>query len=142
MPVRSVLIVDDNAFIRQALCESLAKCNNPSCSALFRSLQDGRLFRLESNPVLRTDNSNRVEYFWLYDRCASRVTLGLGEDGTVVAVPLPKPSSLSGGVIPVSFQQKNGLLLRSISSLLSEHLRDRRRTRLGDARAPTPRAPR
>jgi hypothetical protein len=43
----------------------LGKCSNPSCSAPFRYLQNGQLFRLESDPVLRTSKFNQPEYFWL-----------------------------------------------------------------------------
>jgi hypothetical protein len=31
----------------------LGKCINPSCSASFRSLKEGRLFRLENDPNLQ-----------------------------------------------------------------------------------------
>jgi hypothetical protein len=110
----------------------LAKCSNPSCFAPFRSLQAGRLFRLESDPILRPDNSSRVEYFWLCGRCSSTMTLSIGEDETVVAVPVQKPSSVADRGAHLWVEQKRGLFLRSISSLLSEHIRDRRRTRLAD----------
>lgn len=108
----------------------LAKCSNPSCFAPFRSLQDGRLFRLESDPILRPDNSNRVEYFWLCGRCSSTMTLSIGEDETVVVVPVQKPSGVADRGALLSVERKSGLFLRSISSLLSEHSGDRRRARL------------
>jgi hypothetical protein len=69
----------------------LVKCTNPSCSASFRYLRDGRLFRLELDPTLCSSKSNRVEYFWLCHRCSSEMTLRLREDGTVVTVLLPEP---------------------------------------------------
>jgi hypothetical protein len=112
-------------------CSMLAKCSNPSCFVIFRSLQDGKLFRLESDPVLRADNS-RVEYFWLCGHCSSTMTLRLGGDGTVVTVPLSKSSILSDRDAPFSYEQKKGLLLRSVSSRLTEHLRDRRGTGVED----------
>jgi hypothetical protein len=40
-----------------------AKCSNPSCFTSFRRLTGGRLFRLESDPPLRSSKCNRVEYF-------------------------------------------------------------------------------
>ncbi len=55
--------------------------NNPSCSVSF--LEDGRLFRLESDPAFRS-KSNRVEYFWLCHHCSSTMALHLREDGTLV----------------------------------------------------------
>ena len=111
----------------------LAKCSNPSCFAPFRYLEKGRLFRLEADPPLRASTSNRAEYFWLCDRCSSTMTLRLGEDETVLAVPLPDPiRSIPDGVALISVDRKKGLLLRSVRFPLSEQLRDRTRTRLTD----------
>jgi len=73
----------------------LAKCANPSCSASFRYLQEGRLFRLEADPKLTStvnayaSSHTRVEYFWLCSRCSELMALRLGQDGTVVTVSLP-----------------------------------------------------
>ncbi len=104
----------------------LAKCSNPSCSAPFRYLQGGRLFRLEGDGAVRSGESSRVEYFWLCGSCSSRMTLHLGEDEAVVAAPLRKPNrAVADGKTLISVQRKGGLLLRSISSPFSEHLRDR-----------------
>jgi|ERR1035438_637430 hypothetical protein len=68
----------------------VAKCRNLSCSASFLYLEDGRLFRLESDPALRSSQSRPVEYFWLCQRCASMMTLRLTEDGKVITAPLPE----------------------------------------------------
>ena len=72
----------------------LAKCANPSCSVSFRYLQEGRLFRLEADPELTPSvnsyaSHSRVEYFWLCSHCSEFMALHLGQDGTVVNVPLP-----------------------------------------------------
>lgn len=73
----------------------LAKCANPSCSASFRYLQEGRLFQLEDGSELTpsvnpyASSSARVEYFWLCSRCSEFMALRLGQDGTVVTVSLP-----------------------------------------------------
>ena len=73
----------------------LAKCANPSCSASFRNLQEGRLFRLEADPEPApsansyASSQSRVEYFWLCGPCSESMALGLGQDGTVVTVSLP-----------------------------------------------------
>ena len=108
----------------------LAKCSNPSCSVPFRRLHDGRLFRLESDPAHRKDKSNHVEYFWLCHRCSSTMTLRLGKDGTVVAVPIPKPiRGVPDNVALLSADRKSGLMLRSISGPLPEHLGGRMRMR-------------
>lgn len=67
----------------------LDKCSNPSCSALFRYLRDGRLFRLEADPIARTSKPNKQEYFWLCDGCSPRMSLRIGEAGKVLPVMLP-----------------------------------------------------
>ena len=74
----------------------VATCANPSCSASFRYLQEGRLFRLEADPK-STSSVNayasshaRMEYFWLCSRCSESMALRLGQDGTVVTVSLPE----------------------------------------------------
>ncbi len=109
----------------------VAQCSNPSCSILFRYLQDGRLFRLESDSALRLSKSNRVEYFWLCHCCSSTMTLRLTEDGTVVPALIPEPfRGVPDGVALTSVDRKKGLLLRSISSPLPEQLGGLARTRL------------
>jgi len=64
----------------------VSKCANPVCSEPFRYLHEGRLFRMEVDPpfAARTEAagwtdgkkpSRRLEFFWLCDSCASRMTL-------------------------------------------------------------------
>jgi hypothetical protein len=101
----------------------LGKCTNPSCSASFRYLRDGRLFRLERDPTLWSSKSNRVEYFWLCHRCSSEMTVRLREDGTVVRVLLPEPiRGVPNGVALSWADRKTGLLLRSVGSASQEHV--------------------
>ena len=112
----------------------LAKCSSPSCVAPFHYLEDGRLFRLENDPALRSSKSNRVEYFWLCHGCSSTMTLRLREDGTVVAALIPEPlRGVPDGVALTLVDRKKGLLLRTVSSTLPEHLGGRARTRLKEA---------
>jgi hypothetical protein len=114
----------------------LVKCTNPSCSASFRYLRDGRLFRLERDPTPWSSKSNRVEYFWLCHRCSSEMTLRLREDGTVVTVLLPEPiRGVPDGVAISWADRKTGLLLRSVSSASQEHVGGRKRARLRDGHA-------
>lgn len=82
----------------------LAKCSNPSCSVAFRHLQEGRLFRLESDPVIRTGKTARMEHFWLCDRCSSTMILSLGEDETVLTVPVREPT-LTYLLLSILFRQ-------------------------------------
>jgi hypothetical protein len=100
----------------------LAKCANPLCSPSFRSLAEGKLFRLETDPALGSSRSNRVEYFWLCQRCSSAMTLRLKEDGTVGAVlfleairGVPDRATLA-----LAHRQK-GLTLRGVSAHLPAH---------------------
>jgi len=96
----------------------LTKCTNPSCPAPFRYLEDGRLFRLESDLATDPARCNRVEYFWLCHRCSSTMMLRLEEEGTVVTVLLPEPiRGYPDGVALTSKDQEKGLLLRSVSFL-------------------------
>ena len=107
-------------------CSMLTKCSNPSCSAPFRYLEEGRLFLLESDPALRPRNSNRAEYFWLCHGCSYTMTLRLGKSDRVVAVPLPEAiRRIPDGVALISADRKRGLWLRSISSPLRERPRGR-----------------
>jgi hypothetical protein len=59
----------------------LAKCLNPTCSAAFRYLSDGRIFHLEIPVAGDTVTSRRREYFWLCDSCCAKFTVVL-KDGT------------------------------------------------------------
>src|SRR5713226_3439634 len=61
--------------------QMLSKCSNPGCSATFRRLQTGKLFRFDSlNRRPSRDGSTPksprgVEFFWLCEVCAAKVTL-------------------------------------------------------------------
>ena len=98
----------------------LAKCANPSCFALFRNLQEGRLFRLEANPELTpsfnpyVSNSTKVEYFWLCSCCSGFMALRLGQDGTVITVSLPDCAHRTPGDFAVISRHKDRLL-RSVT---------------------------
>ena len=54
----------------------VATCANPSCSASFRFLQEGKLFLLEPDPKSTStvnayaSSHARMEYFWLCSRCS------------------------------------------------------------------------
>ncbi len=98
----------------------LSKCAAPSCSAPFRYLTEGRLFRLELDPLRNgrvIDNAGRLlnqEYFWLCDSCCKVLKLHLDKDGDVVAVsPVDKthPDHLRTFIIA----RHSGKLLRCIN---------------------------
>src|ERR1700722_17418836 len=69
----------------------LAKCTNPSCSAEFRYLHEGTLFRLDLDSAVRPPEGKATEDFWLCGGCSATSTLRLGEDATGFAVTLPPP---------------------------------------------------
>jgi hypothetical protein len=70
----------------------VSKCANPACAASFRYFHDGQLFRLET--PLATDQTDdndmkrsvrRLEFYWLCDGCARRMTLAF-EKGVGVSI--------------------------------------------------------
>lgn len=59
----------------------VTKCADPPCSARFRYLREGRLFRLEAE-------CDKEEYFWLCSECASKMLLKVEKGRGVVTLPL------------------------------------------------------
>ena len=90
----------------------VSKCFNPLCSARFRYLQDGELFRLEflSSPAIVD-----AEYFWICNHCASSMTLALLEDGRVDLVSRPRYTHGIEFDMPLTVTRRPGMLLRSVS---------------------------
>ena len=90
----------------------LAKCANPSCSAPFRYLRDGRLFRLEADPRFRSSKPHKLEFFWLCDRCSPRMSLRISDGGKVLPVTLSGsvPGDIDGKGIAL-VDRRDGLLL-------------------------------
>jgi hypothetical protein len=74
----------------------LSKCANPQCTASFRYLHDGKLFRMEVPAALAVmqDNRNakkpphRTEFFWLCDACSTQMTLTYSKELGVTTRPL------------------------------------------------------
>lgn len=69
----------------------VSKCANPDCSASFRYFHNGRLFRLETSvgqdrrrAMGRDGELNkplrRLEFYWLCDECARRMTLSYDKE--------------------------------------------------------------
>ena len=97
----------------------VAKCTNPSCSAGFRYLHEGELFRLEVHPLLNSNRSETVEYFWLCSRCSQNMTLRLAQNGTIVATPLRQDQATHEDtqVMLATVNQETRRFLRSVSFL-------------------------
>ena len=53
----------------------LSKCLNPTCSATFQYLHDGRVFHLEIPAPGDNGSFRRREYFWLCGRCSQGFTV-------------------------------------------------------------------
>jgi len=63
----------------------LSKCANPECSTPFLYMHGGRLFRWDHTSASKNTElaappdfkkrSNKVEFFWLCNDCASKMTL-------------------------------------------------------------------
>jgi len=68
----------------------LSKCVNPACSNSFRYLHEGKVFRLERDPLPAEVSGNpahHFEYFWLCPVCSSFLTV-VFEDPVVKVQPL------------------------------------------------------
>jgi len=100
----------------------LGKCTNPSCSALFRYLEEGMLFRLEPDPNLRLSNPKAPEYYWLCHSCSAAMTLRIGKEGQVIpfALPVPVHGGAQGSEVIVVERHK-GLLLSAVSFSTERH---------------------
>jgi len=104
----------------------LGKCTNPSCSVSFRYLEEGTLFRLETDPALRLSSPKTLEYYWLCRSCSAAMTLRISEEGKVMPVALPKP--VHGGPHKRGFispRRQNGLLLSGVNLSLAGHRRSK-----------------
>jgi hypothetical protein len=85
----------------------VSKCANPGCSAPFRYLRAGKLFRVEMEHDLMPSQAlepmfapqkpaRRAHFFWLCDGCSSKVKLVVGKNG-IVTEPLVRTRAASAG---------------------------------------------
>ena len=94
----------------------LDKCSNPTCRASFRYLNDGLLFRIESDTAKRETLLKKLEYFWLCNRCALGMSLRLANDATVqmiAACDSLRPAKTSVDFVAVD--RKDGLVLTCLN---------------------------
>ncbi len=97
----------------------LGKCTNPSCSASFRYMEEGILFRLETDPALRLSNPKTPEYYWLCRNCSAAMTLHISKEGKVVPVALLHGVPHNGDPRRSGFiwpKRENGLILSDVRS--------------------------
>jgi len=68
------------------------KCANPTCSATFQRLRDGRLFLMEipvDSPTAEKQPARPLQYFWLCQSCCRTMTLAMNKLTGVEVVSLP-----------------------------------------------------
>ena len=68
------------------------KCANPSCSATFHRLGDGRLFVVEASEA---NSSRKLQYFWLCNSCRQTMTVAAKKGSGSVVVPLARAQAAS-----------------------------------------------
>ena len=72
----------------------VSKCANPACQAPFRYFHTGKLFRIDKETVykrhrlLGTEHEAKkpmrhIEFYWLCDECARKMTLVFDQDNGV-----------------------------------------------------------
>ena len=89
----------------------LSKCLNPHCSATFRYLRQGRLFRVDFNEISRRHGDHHkpgplhhhpfpVEHFWLCEDCAQSLSLQVNDAGEVRLVSLTTLKEVAATLAP------------------------------------------
>jgi hypothetical protein len=101
----------------------LAKCVNPSCFRPFLHLDQGRLFRLDAEPTLRSSEVTRTEYFWLCESCSSGMILRLAADGEVTTTGLQEALRDDPRAAFLSVNSKSGFFFRSVAFFGEERAR-------------------
>jgi len=77
----------------------ISKCANPGCSVRFLYFHTGKLFRFEkepredAQPLMGFDptvrkHSQGVEFYWLCEKCATKMTLRYRKGSGVTTKPL------------------------------------------------------
>jgi hypothetical protein len=93
----------------------LGKCINPLCSEIFRYLESGRLFRLESYHVGSPSPFRTPEYFWLCRSCSGKMTLRLDDTNGIKIMQFHETGVRESDSLPfVPLDRRNGLLLNEI----------------------------
>jgi len=84
----------------------ISKCANPACTVRFLYLHSGKLFRFEkepkedSQPQMGIDSSIRkhshgVDFYWLCETCAAKMTLTYRKGYGVVTLPFASMKAAS-----------------------------------------------
>ena len=76
----------------------LDKCANPECSAVFRSLRDGKVFVTEVKADYHSGVSGhgrQRQYFWLCNACCHNMTVTVEKGKRAQVVPLSESATAS-----------------------------------------------
>jgi hypothetical protein len=82
----------------------VSKCANPGCAATFRYFHQGKLFRLETEAGLERRRAlgnddekkkplRRIEFYWLCENCAQKMTIVFEKGVGVAARPNAFPKA-------------------------------------------------
>jgi hypothetical protein len=75
----------------------LSKCANPSCSAAFLYLHEGKIFYLAAKPTAEDRSikkpTRKHERFWLCDACSRKMTI-VSRGSEAVVVPREELSAI------------------------------------------------
>ena len=82
----------------------VATCANPLCGAPFRYLRTGKLFMVygwrpnmeASGEKLVPKTERQSEYFWLCERCASKLTIDVNQGALAILEPATSPGRRQG----------------------------------------------
>ena len=93
----------------------LAKCANPECVRQFRRIENGTLFRLETESRCSSEHTFR-EYFWMCRGCSSGLTLRLNAAGGVRVAQTTEPLAQQKDAVDfVLLDRQHGMLLSQIT---------------------------
>ncbi len=74
------------------------KCANPRCSAIFRTLREGRVFVKEIEGDARGEGGRRsrqLHYFWLCSSCCRTMTVVTENGRNITVAPLPVSATIT-----------------------------------------------
>ncbi len=66
----------------------VAKCANPYCDTPFKYLRGGKLFLFHKSfgKPIGENGANLMEYFWLCESCAAKLTIAIDKNGNTLTV--------------------------------------------------------
>jgi hypothetical protein len=70
----------------------VSTCANPGCFASFHRLQEGRLFVFDprDRKPPQSERDARLQFYWLCEKCAERLTLAIDPADHVLCIARPE----------------------------------------------------